>query len=75
MALEPVYRCFFRDEDNKVLRLDLAELPDDATALVWGADLLRRRPHKRGCEVWEGKRLVRWLDQGQLLRDAASAQF
>lgn len=58
-----VYRCFFRDRDNKIILLDQTERPDDAAAIAWGVDLLRLRPNRRNCEVWEGKRLVRRLQQ------------
>ena len=56
-----IYRCFFRDADNKVVRLDRSDHTDDDAAIVWGADLLRQHPHDRGCEIWEGVRLVREL--------------
>ena len=57
----PVYRVFFRDDDNKVLRLERAEHSDDVEALVWGADLLRQYPEYQHCEVWQADRLVHRL--------------
>jgi len=57
------YRCFFRDGDGKVWRMDRADHPDDKIAIHWGADLLRQNPKEVSCEVWEGDRLVKALVQ------------
>ena len=54
----PVYRYFFRDGDDKVVRMERADHPDDAIAIAWAADRLREHTDHRQCEIWEGKRLV-----------------
>jgi hypothetical protein len=54
----PIYRCFFRDSDGKVIRLDRAEHADDDMAKLWAGALLKDQTTNRRCELWEGDRLV-----------------
>ena len=54
----PIYRCFFRDRDRTVIRLDRAEHADDDMAKLWATALLKEQSTNRRCELWQGDRLV-----------------
>jgi hypothetical protein len=60
------YRCLFRDDANRVQRMDQCEHPDDEAALRWGEQLLSYRPDNALCEVWQESRLVLVLNHGGL---------
>ncbi|HEX9463732.1 MAG TPA: hypothetical protein VGB82_14130 [Alphaproteobacteria bacterium] len=53
-----LYRCYFFNNDDYVLKVETADHPNDNTALDWCLLLWRAYPQYRAIEVWTEDRLV-----------------
>jgi hypothetical protein len=52
------YRCYFVGVDGKFLNVEEGDHPDDRAADLWGAELLKQRPHYLASEVWRLDRRI-----------------
>lgn len=51
------YRCYMMTGDH-IKGVEVLRCPDDAEAMVRGADLLDARPERESVEIWDRSRLV-----------------
>jgi hypothetical protein len=52
------YRCYFLNEADRIVNVEIGSCRDDAQAHDWGMALLRKRPRYPAVEIWDLERKV-----------------
>jgi hypothetical protein len=58
------YRCYFFDAYGRIVGVETGDLPGDAEAIKWGADLMTGERPCAAVELWQLTRKVCRLERG-----------